>query len=197
MISPLTSAFPVTSTRWTQALIFVTTTTRRFTSEPLLPFKSRCVHVRACMYMHVRACMYMHVRACMYMHVRACMYMHVCIYVSVCRCVRVWWKLCVHVCTYACISDLLVAMPMKCFCPPPPPPPFPLQAVVRDCPNTVLDFALKRVVPTAILPSFSLASQDGHNLTLNVGAISPSRVEPNSLGFLEVRGNPTPWGSWR
>lgn len=87
--------------------------------------------------------------------------------------------MCMCVCTRACIIIIRGAHCYVFLSPP-------HQAVVRDCPNTVLDFALGRVVPTAILPSFSLDSQDGHNLTLNVGAISPSRVEPNSLGFLEV-----------
>ena len=62
-----------------------------------------------------------------------------------------------------------------------------LQATVRECPNAVLELSIERVVPTSLRPSFSLHTQDGRNLTLSVGGISPSRVEPNSLGFLEVR----------
>ena len=59
--------------------------------------------------------------------------------------------------------------------------------MIEECPSAVLNVSIVRIVPTAIETSFSVGSEDGRNISLAVQPISPSRVEPNSLGFLEVR----------
>lgn len=58
--------------------------------------------------------------------------------------------------------------------------------MVEDCPSAILNVSIARIVPTAIETSFTVMSRDGRNISLAVEPISPSRVEPNSLGFLEV-----------
>ncbi len=58
---------------------------------------------------------------------------------------------------------------------------------MSGCPNAALNFSIVRVIPSTITSSFSLESEDGRNLSISIDSISPSLVEPNSIGYLEVR----------